>query len=1074
VLVALGHPDLEEQFELPPMRSAEINVEETMAHKLIQVKLRKKRPPGNGRRRVENGQRGGCGKRETILPKQPRQCKEITSEKAAPVATPSPFSSLALSAEAAMLAVQRAAVQRAPSPDFMVRRLTDRSLSLVSSTTEGSDRVLEAARQNQYGIRVQPQQSYVLQTTAVSEDPTRPAEGETEEPDALPKQLHHGVPDAIDVTAESSSQELGGEAFPPRLTKINSACPEVHRNRTSPMAAEPTPFLATHSMPLPKGSWSDSGVSLSAALPNRPQRTPNPVDPGSPKMACPGSHNPWGEKKKASKYAKIRKHQSTPAGQLPPSPPVIPRHQHEAAAGDSRLSASSDSSGSLWVLLQDGDALDSSSWMPGTFHLSAAGRLVVFDSAGQELTELQFGLPNSCRLSYLAATETCLPHAVELRVQSPQREVSAAKIAAPSQLQLQQWIKELKVLGVVIAGVPDHTVPMAPPLVFEDASESELSRLSSKVSAVEAHADIESGTDGPSQRSSFGATPREVVASPHPPPVAPSFAPPLPRRMTSDSHSHSPSTPPRTASAPLLVVSTSEPRSMRGPSAEQVKASLKVSRGRSVGDILLPDDDTDRDAKACASGTRAASLGDRSNDTRSRSKSDIIHSMACSLSPVGTDGSSIRRANSLRAPTTPLKDRRKLRLDMPATCPTGRPAEKSSEELESNPPAVIGGTPRQDSMPWKQHRVAAFPHRKTLIILDWDDTLCPTTWIRNLLKEHMADSAAWIGEERKEDWHDKIPAWFGQPLPDNPDVRDSIEVLQTAIIDFFKVAQSLGVLCIITNAFDGWVGSTTKKWLPQLKQYIFGHGSRPPISCLYAQREYKHPPAASLAAQLPCVCEPGELMLWKKAAMMTALEKLDQLYRVAPERNSKSNEQVLSQTSWTADQGDEQIWNVISIGDSTAEIQAAELAAHSYVNAFPVPATLEQNASDAPTAASSSSATSGAASAQQNPSQHQHVPGVSEWRRRRSRRAYSLPGVRDRRMPFIKTVKLDEEPVLSTITDQLLALTKALPQIVAARTDLALSSVDLRGDTAGGAGGGKGIIATEEMKLRRSLRTQVV
>jgi len=297
----------------------------------------------------------------------------------------------------------------------------------------------------------------------------------------------------------------------------------------------------------------------------------------------------------------------------------------------------------------------------------------------------------------------------------------------------------------------------------------------------------------------------------------------------------------------------------------------------------------------------------------------------------------------------------------------------------------------------------AVPNNKTLIIFDWDDTLCPTTWIRNLLKYHISDQYDWAtGAEGVDfDFMHQIPAWFAQPLPDLPDVRDSIEGLQRAVIDVIKAAQSLGVVCIVTNAVEGWVDQTMKKWLPQLTPYILGHGARPPIKVLYGQQEYTRPPPGSPAASLgwPSGDAHRELTLWKKAAMIAVLEKSDELYRVAP--SASTGESTLPDVSWKADHDAKTFVNVLSIGDSEAEIRAGPLA---------VLATVSQR------------------------------PGS----KRRPLSAPPEPERLPRRKPWVKTLKLWEGPRVEDIVEQLAILTSTLPQIVSVQDHMTLRSQDLK------------------------------
>eukprot|EP00419_Tripos_fusus_P000681 CAMPEP_0172686770 /NCGR_PEP_ID=MMETSP1074-20121228/21176_1 /TAXON_ID=2916 /ORGANISM="Ceratium fusus, Strain PA161109" /LENGTH=71 /DNA_ID=CAMNT_0013506125 /DNA_START=1 /DNA_END=213 /DNA_ORIENTATION=+ len=70
-----------------------------------------------------------------------------------------------------------------------------------------------------------------------------------------------------------------------------------------------------------------------------------------------------------------------------------------------------------------------------------------------------------------------------------------------------------------------------------------------------------------------------------------------------------------------------------------------------------------------------------------------------------------------------------------------------------------------------------------------------------------------------------VPQWFRHQLPDEPRLHDLMRNLQHKVIEVIEVAQQFGVVCIITNSLPGWVDMTIKKWLPELRQYIFGQGA---------------------------------------------------------------------------------------------------------------------------------------------------------------------------------------------------------------------------------------------------------
>lgn len=245
---------------------------------------------------------------------------------------------------------------------------------------------------------------------------------------------------------------------------------------------------------------------------------------------------------------------------------------------------------------------------------------------------------------------------------------------------------------------------------------------------------------------------------------------------------------------------------------------------------------------------------------------------------------------------------------------------RRNHRVQSCPSFIIQKAVQRQKVP----RVlpGAFPSRRTVIFFDWDDTLCPTSWIRSLLKEHLDDMESWVeeaepecGDHREDDWRDSIPSWFKQPLPDEPAIHQLISDLQEAAMNVIDVAQAFGVVCIVTNAVAGWVDKTIKRWLPQLRPYIGGHVSRPQIKVLYAQQAY----VPDAIDNLGYVDDQGEYMLWKKAAMDGALNEVDNLYRLEDDASNRY-----------LGVGTKRVSNIISIGDSEAEMRATVLAGQDF------------------------------------------------------------------------------------------------------------------------------------------------
>ncbi|CAK9057417.1 unnamed protein product [Durusdinium trenchii] len=73
--------------------------------------------------------------------------------------------------------------------------------------------------------------------------------------------------------------------------------------------------------------------------------------------------------------------------------------------------------------------------------------------------------------------------------------------------------------------------------------------------------------------------------------------------------------------------------------------------------------------------------------------------------------------------------------------------------------------------------------RQTIIIFDWDDTLCPSSWIRA---------------------NKKVLSFF-KPAPTTEKYQKPLRELQAAVEVLLKMSMKLGTVVIVTNAMDPWV-----------------------------------------------------------------------------------------------------------------------------------------------------------------------------------------------------------------------------------------------------------------------------
>jgi len=290
-------------------------------------------------------------------------------------------------------------------------------------------------------------------------------------------------------------------------------------------------------------------------------------------------------------------------------------------------------------------------------------------------------------------------------------------------------------------------------------------------------------------------------------------------------------------------------------------------------------------------------------------------------------------------------------------------------------------------------------------------------------------------EEYEKDWRYQIPAWFGQPLPDIPDIRDKIDLLQTTVMKVIDLAQSLGVVCIVTNAVEGWVRNTINKWMPKLGEYIFGHGFRPSIKVLYGQVEYKKAPRAYTPANDVEDLQFSELVLWKKVAMCNVLKQLHELYRVAP--SSGTTDETISSLK----NGPDNLLNIVSIGDSEFEMVSGELV------------TLEYQDRD-----------------------KAHISRPAN----RLQRPQSAPATRELHgRPLFKAIKLLDGPSIDDIIKQLELLTKSLKQIVASRSHFRIDAENNKNQFIFTARRGEWSATSDgpenpDVLLERLLRTQTI
>lgn len=87
-----------------------------------------------------------------------------------------------------------------------------------------------------------------------------------------------------------------------------------------------------------------------------------------------------------------------------------------------------------------------------------------------------------------------------------------------------------------------------------------------------------------------------------------------------------------------------------------------------------------------------------------------------------------------------------------------------------------------------------FKPEQTIILFDWDDTLCPSNWIRE----------------------NRPTLSFFKPAPSDEKFQRPLRELQKQVEATLKLAMKMGKVIIVTNAMEPWVETSCRNFLPSL------------------------------------------------------------------------------------------------------------------------------------------------------------------------------------------------------------------------------------------------------------------
>jgi len=91
-----------------------------------------------------------------------------------------------------------------------------------------------------------------------------------------------------------------------------------------------------------------------------------------------------------------------------------------------------------------------------------------------------------------------------------------------------------------------------------------------------------------------------------------------------------------------------------------------------------------------------------------------------------------------------------------------------------------------------------FKPEQTIILFDWDDTLCPSNWIRE----------------------NRPTLSFFKPAPQDEKFQRPLRELCKHVEAVLKLALKMGKVVIVTNAMEPWVETSCRNFLPSILPYV--------------------------------------------------------------------------------------------------------------------------------------------------------------------------------------------------------------------------------------------------------------
>lgn len=158
---------------------------------------------------------------------------------------------------------------------------------------------------------------------------------------------------------------------------------------------------------------------------------------------------------------------------------------------------------------------------------------------------------------------------------------------------------------------------------------------------------------------------------------------------------------------------------------------------------------------------------------------------------LGPAGSTLNSDDQIRSATSSHKETPPTCDDTPEQGGQTHGGDRRSTSGSSSPlPEAVAAAAEEEEDP------ATAADSNTILIFDWDDTLFPSTWLS--LQDLTLDENC------------RIP-------PNKARILNEMAECSKRLL---KVATSLGTVVIVTNAEEGWIDLSCKKFLPSLYDYL--------------------------------------------------------------------------------------------------------------------------------------------------------------------------------------------------------------------------------------------------------------